>query len=578
MLQESNERKQLRARRRKRAVALAGLTLLVAIAWGIYYVIVLMPSWERETPHFHGNPKPVFYQGSMLKDAASGTGETLKLTFDLVREQIDPAIAYEPKTESTIITTQNKVVRLRTSELTGWINEKPFTLKFPLEKAGEKLYVPIEPLKSLYGIELRESADTGAVLLFKQGERIRWYTAGNGAPNDDKTVILRRDPSMKSPILAEIAHGERLIVWGEQGDWHRVQLTNGHIGYMHKQELTSADIETIPLPAAEASFKPKKPITGKINMTWEHVVTKNPDTSKIGEMPGVNVISPTWFHLQDGDGSLSNLADASYMKWAKAQGYHVWALFSNGFDPDRTSKALATYDTRMKMTKQLLSYAQMYGLDGINIDFENVRTADKQPFVQFVRELTPLLHEQGLVVSIDVTPRSNSEMWSLFYDRKALIESVDYMMLMAYDEHWASSPKAGSVASLPWVEASIQGLLKDDRIPPEKLVLGVPFYTRVWTEEEKDGKRQVKSRAVYMEMPQRIIREHKLNPVYSEETGQNYIQYEENGKPHQIWIEDERSVRARIQLVHKYGLAGVASWRRGFELPEVWRWIQEELQ
>ncbi|GAB7058046.1 hypothetical protein JCM16163A_47950 [Paenibacillus sp. YK5] len=553
------------------------IAVMCGMVFGLYYWSVYVPSSKHEEPGFEGNPKPVFYQGTMLNDPAIGSKESLKLPLDIVKEHIDPSLIYEESSESTIITTQDKVVRLRTSELTGMMNEKPFKLRFPLEKKDDKVYLPIDPLKDLYEIELRESEETGAVLMFKAGDTVRWYQAVSYPGKPDRTIPMRRDPSIKAIILADVKQGEKVMVWDEHEQWLRVQLTSGYMGYIRKEQLVADQEETIPQKKPVAEFVPKQPVSGKVNLTWEHVVTKNPDTSNIPPMPGVNVVSPTWFHLEDGEGNLNNLADPAYVKWAHERGYRVWALFSNGFDPKRTTDALSTYDKRMTMIKQLLAFTQMYSLDGINIDFENVYLKDKQNLVQFVREMTPLMHEQGLIVSIDVTPISSSETWSLFYDRKALVESVDYMMLMAYDEHWASSPKAGSVASLPWVEQSIVALLEED-IPPSKLILGIPFYTREWTEEVKDGKTNVSSRAVFMDRPQRIIKEKNLTPVFSAETGQNYIEYEEDGKRKKIWIEDETSVKARIALVNKYHLAGVASWRRGFENPQAWNWIHSTLE
>ncbi|GCL74823.1 glycosyl hydrolase [Paenibacillus naphthalenovorans] len=553
------------------------IAVMCGMVFGLYYWSVYVPSSKHEEPGFEGNPKPVFYQGTMLNDPAIGSKESLKLPLDIVKEHIDPSLIYEESSESTIITTKDKVVRLRTSELTGMMNEKPFKLRFPLEKKDDKVYLPIDPLKDLYEIELRESEETGAVLMFKAGDTVRWYQAVSYPGKPDRTIPMRRDPSIKAIILADVKQGEKVMVWDEHEQWLRVQLTSGYMGYIRKEQLVADQEETIPQKKPVAEFVPKQPVSGKVNLTWEHVVTKNPDTSSIPPMPGVNVVSPTWFHLEDGEGNLNNLADPAYVKWAHERGYRVWALFSNGFDPKRTTDALSTYDKRMTMIKQLLAFTQMYSLDGINIDFENVYLKDKQNLVQFVREMTPLMHEQGLIVSIDVTPISSSETWSLFYDRKALVESVDYMMLMAYDEHWASSPKAGSVASLPWVEQSIVALLEED-IPPSKLILGIPFYTREWTEEVKDGKTNVSSRAVFMDRPQRIIKEKNLTPVFSAETGQNYIEYEEDGKRKKIWIEDETSVKARIALVNKYHLAGVASWRRGFENPQAWNWIHSTLE
>jgi spore germination protein YaaH len=345
-----------------------------------------------------------------------------------------------------------------------------------------------------------------------------------------------------------------------------------------KSDVVLDHEESIPELEATAPFTPWKPIGGKLNITWEQVTKKNPDTSKIADLPGVNVISPTWFSLADGDGNVSNIADPAYVKWAQSRNYQIWALFSNGFEPKRTSEALSTYDRRMNTIKQLIGFAQIYKLNGFNIDFENVYTKDKENLVQFVREMTPLLHEQGLVVSIDVTPKSSSEMWSVFYDRPALAKVVDYMMLMAYDEHWASSPEAGSVASLPWVEKSLTRLLEEDHIAPSKLVLGVPFYTRLWTEEVQDGKTTVTSKALGMESAQAILKEKKLTPAYNAETGQNYVEYKEGTKLMRIWLEDETSVKARFELVKKYNLAGVASWRRGFETPDIWTTIVSSLE
>ncbi|NOU92648.1 glycosyl hydrolase [Paenibacillus sp. LMG 31456] len=558
------------------------LLSLVAIIFGagaVLYFSQFIPSNDHEAPTFNGNVKPVFYKGAMLDKPAEGKEEGLKLPFATVKELLDPTMIYEEASESTIITTQDKVIRLRTSQLTGMLNEKPFNLKFPLEKVEGALYLPMEPLKQLYSFELRESKDTGAVILVKEGDSIEWAKTAVYTDKPTKTIPMRTGPTIKSPILVDVSQEEEVMIWSEEQEWYKVQLTNGYQGYMKKDHLQQEHRkEIIPEQQTPPPFVPVKPINGKINLTWEQVVTKTPDATKFVPMPGLNVVSPTWFHLEDGQGNLKNIADPAYVKWAHSQNIQVWGLFSNGFEPKRTTEALATYDKRMKMIKQLLSFAQLYSLQGINIDFENVNVKDKEELVQFVREMVPLMHEQGLVVSIDVTPKSTNENWSLFYDRKALIESVDYMMLMAYDEHWASSPVAGSVASLPWVESSLTRMMKEDRIPASKLILSIPFYTRIWTEETVDDKVKVSSRAVFMENPQKVIKEKKLTPVFKSDVGQNYVEYKEGNKLNKIWIEDEVSIKARMDLVKKYGLAGVASWRRGYETPQVWSLIDDALK
>lgn len=555
-------------------VILIGFVLLLGGA-GYAYWHYFWPNSSHQSPDFKGMSKPIFYEGRMLELPASGSKDQLKLPLAIIQNLVDPNIRYEEQSQSVIITTENKVVRLKTSQLTGLINEKPFTLRFPVEKIDGNVYLPIESLKEYYKIDIRESEDTGAVLLLQQGDVVQWGKVASVSGKPNKLREMRATASIKAPILADLKQGDAVMLLSDENDWYQVQLPSGYIGYMKKSEIALDHVETVPFKEKTQTKAPWKPLGGKINLTWQQVFNKNPDTSKITPMPGLNVISPQWFHLADSEGNLKNAADLAFTKWAHTQGYQLWALFSNGFEPKQTSEALATYDKRIKMIKQLVSFAQMYQIDGINIDFENVYLKDKANVVQFVRELTPFLHEQGLVVSIDVTVKDGSENYSLFMDRKAVGEVVDYMMVMTYDEHWSTSPKAGSVASLPWVEKGIAQIMKEDNVPASKLILGVPLYSRVWT-EAKDGK--VTSKAVGMDAVQKIVKDQKLTPTLDSDSGQNYVQYKDGDNTIKIWIEDAESMKSRTELVKKYDLAGIASWSRTFETPDIWNVIKETLE
>jgi len=553
-------------------ILLTIVLILLLTGAGFYLWQKYAPNRQHVDTAYHELQKPVFYNGEFYPVSAIGDKESLKLPLELIQQWIDPTIIYEKESDSVIITTADKVLRFKTAELSALMNEKPITLSFPVEKKDNVIYVPIEPLRQLYPFDIRESDQTGAVILHKQGEKINW---GKSLKPDG--VPLRTDATIKAPIVSAIAANEQVMILSEDAEWYKIQPPSGPVGFVRKTDVAADHEESIPLQEQPAAYVPWKPQSGKLNMTWEHVITKNPDTAKIPDMPGLQVVSPTWFSLANDDGRVSNQAEAAYVKWAQGRGYQVWALFSNGFEPDRTSKALSTYDSRMKIIKQLLGFAQTYKLQGINIDFENVYVKDKENLVQFVRELTPFMHEQGLAVSIDVTPKSTNEMWSMFYDRPALSQVVDYMMVMAYDEYWATSPKSGSVSSLPWTEKSVQSLLNSEKVPPNKLVLGVPFYTRLWTEEPKNGKTSVSSKTLTMEAAQAIIKDKKLTPTFSPEAGQNYVEYKEGDKLMRIWLEDEVSLKARAELVKKYNLAGLASWRRGFEVPSMWKVLQDAL-
>lgn len=570
--------------------AILSTFVMVSIA-GVFFIYFAFfvkdqPNNQRVIPDFAGLTKPIFIQGKMLKEQALGADASLALPLSVIKEYLDPHIHYDEASDSVIITTKDKVVQMKTDQLTATINEEPFDLHFPVIKQTETVYVPIEPLKAFYSFQIDEHEKSGAVFLSRAGDMIQWgeiitppEIASKENPRPEELIAhMRTQPTFQAPIAADLHPGSRIMIWEEKNGWYQVQSDNGYLGYAEKSRVKLSDIEITQETVKERAFIPWKPVGGKINLTWEQVTVRTPNPSNIGEMPGLNVVSPTWFHLLDGQGNLQNLADAAYVKWAHDRGYQVWALFSNSFKPDITHEALSSFESRSHMIKQLLAFVEMYDLQGINIDFENVYLRDKDLLTQFVRELTPYLHELDAVVSIDVTIRGGSEMWSLFADRHELGKTVDYMMVMTYDEHWASSPVAGSVASLPWVEKGITDIIREDKVPSSKIVLSVPYYTRIWSEEIVDGQTKVTSKAVYMSSIQNIIEEKGLTPIFLPEVGQHYIEYMEDGVLKKVWIEDEMSMRSRIELVKNLNLAGVASWRRGYETPEIWDVIKETLE
>jgi spore germination protein YaaH len=535
------------------------------------------PNTSYIKPKYTASPNAIMVEGKWTETFAKGTSEGLLIPLTIAQQIIGEGVHYEEKTESIVLTTDTKVLHFKTGELDATLNRKPFALRFAAEKDGDQLYLPLAPLSELFGVKVERGQETGIVTLLMPGAAI----SHAGVPEDSKKGIeLREGPNKSFAIIEDLLVGSELRIWGESEGWYRAQAKSGNIGYVSKGSVTLLAVEKItPEDAGEQLFVAWNGTGKRINLTWEAVYSANPDTKKIGNLEGVNVVSPTWFELIDEKGSIRSKADAGYSAWARAQGMQVWGLFSNGFEPDRTTIALASYEVRASMIQQLLAYAKTFQLQGINIDFENVYTKDKDNLVQFMREMTPLLHEQNLVVSIDVTPKSNSEMWSVFLDRERLGAIVDFMMVMAYDEHWASSPVAGSVSSLSWSENSIRRILEEDGVPASKLILSIPYYTRIWTEEpDGNGGVKVSSKAVGMDSIQKLIQEKKLKPVFLEATGQNYVEYKEGNLMKKIWIEDELSIKARAELAKKYNLAGIASWRRGFESSNIWGVLNDTLQ
>ncbi|MCL2684678.1 MAG: glycosyl hydrolase family 18 protein, partial [Synergistaceae bacterium] len=309
------------------------------------------------------------------------------------------------------------------------------------------------------------------------------------------------------------------------------------------------------------------------SLIWDHVTKHNPDISTEEIMPTVKVISPTWFDLADDKGTITNKADWSYTFYAHEKGYEVWALVSNGFNRDRTGKFLASQTTQRQFIARMLVYAKLYGIDGINIDFENLANEDASLFTAFVKLFAECGRSAGLTMSVDLPVPSN---WNKAFERPALAGAVDYVAVMTYDEHWSTSPRAGSTASLPWVDTGIQRTLT--QVPPEKTLLGVPFYTREWAEtKNKNGRVSVKARTMAMTSVDARLGETGAALQWLGDKGQNYFQFVSADQTYRIWVEDERSIGLRMVLVNKYKLAGAAFWRKGFEKPEIWPVIAEAM-
>lgn len=314
---------------------------------------------------------------------------------------------------------------------------------------------------------------------------------------------------------------------------------------------------------------------GQIGVLWDWQAPgeKSSRLAEQAKLPGVSVLSPSWFIIANDKGKIrTGSANVDYVRQAHSKGYKVWALITNNFDCDMTKRLLASTAGRINAVREMKNLAQKYELDGINIDFENIYPEDKDRLTDFVGEIAGALRREGLTVSMDVTVPSNSGRWSRCYDRRALARQVDYLMLMAYDEHSAGSSVSGSVASLAWVEKGIEAVLQEG-VQSDRLLLGMPLYMRLWQESEG----RVTARTLSMSQAEALIAEKKLSPVWLAGEGQYYFEYKEEKSRWRVWQENRRSLALKAALVSRYDLAGAAYWRSTLESPDVWQALAQTL-
>jgi spore germination protein YaaH len=548
--------------------------LILAIFMIVSSILLLLyPFASKEKVNFFHHPYPILFKNKEVGNALVENDKVL-LPISFLQEYLDESILFDEKSQSVIITTQDKVIQMPTESLTYYVNEKAVNLHLPaVQNANGELFVALEPLLNYYPIQYQLLIGSNAVWIQENGDLLVHGKIKAKDVHEEK-LRLRSDASLQSPYVSQVVNGDNIYIEGQKEDYVYIRKENGIAGYLHSDFIQEDKEEVVTIKNEEYQANIQK-INGPIQLTWEAVYTKNPDPNKLPDMPGLNVVSPTWFELENGEGGIKNLGSLEFVQWAHSKKLQVWGLFSNAFDPELTHLAFKDYETRQKMIRQLLHYSQMYHLNGINLDIENVNVEDGPLVTQFVREATPLFHEAGLTVSMDITFISTSGNWSAFYEREKLSKIVDYLIVMAYDEHWGSSPTAGSVASFPWVEENLQRLL--EIVPNDRLILGVPFYTRLWKEQQlANGDIEVSSEAISMAKTKEWLTKNKLKPVYDSVTGQNYAELSipTEKVTYKIWIEDEHSLKKRADLAVKYELAGVASWSRFFADDTAWTALQ----
>ena len=327
-----------------------------------------------------------------------------------------------------------------------------------------------------------------------------------------------------------------------------------------------------PLSFSESAYVPPD----KLIMVWDYIQKKedNVNPGKRIIHTGLDVISPTWFSIKNGNGDVSSLADTNYVKWAHDNGIKVWALFENASDNQLTFNALSGKTGRERIITKIAGLAREYNLDGINIDFEFMSPVSGKLFEQFIVELYGKLKPLGITLSVDI-PVPISGIRRIF-DIALVAGNSDYIVTMAYDQHYSESKVIGPTASIDWVKQGIEDALR--YVPHDKIILGIPFYTRVWLEDRESGKLQITSELKGMKEAYEMFNGTASIWWRDDETKQIYAEFDRGLKCYKAWLEDDHSLSLKLDVVNDYELAGMSAWRSGWEWPKVWDMINAYFQ
>ena len=476
---------------------------------------------------------------------------------------------YEDEENNQMITTyEKKIATIGFEKNTININGSDKKIYAHAIKKDEMVYLPISEMKDVYDIEISNIEKTKVVTM-------------DSLEKEQKKAIVTSDVAVKSSTnfisktVDRIKKGDSVIVVSSNNGYTRIRTENGKIGYIKSSKLENEF-------TVRENMEEEKQIDGKVNLTWDYFseYASAPDRSGT-TIDGVNVVSPSFFYLDKNGNLRENIGSKgqAYIEWAHDNGYKVWAMFSNADAAAEslsiTSKIMNSYELRQELIESLVNKCVKYKLDGINIDFENMRQEDKDMFSRFIIELTPRLKEIGLVTSVDVTAPDGGETWSLCFDRNVIGNVADYIVFMAYDEYGVSSTKPGTTAGYDWVKLNLNKFLQTEEIESNKIILAIPFYTRVWTTNSEG---EIVSRnTVSMKNINKVLPE-GVNKEWDNDLKQYYAEYTDGNNKKQIWIEDIESLKAKVSLINENYLAGVGSWQKDMETDEVWQMLKEELK
>ncbi len=473
---------------------------------------------------------------------------------------------YEDTENNNIVTTyNNKIASISLEKNKININGSTKNTYAHAENKEGIIYVPITELEDVYGIEIKYLPDSKVLTI-------------DSTSKEQKKGIITKNVSVKSSTkfisktIDKVKKGSYVIVVSEDKGYTKIRTENGKVGYVKTNKVANTVV-------VREEMQETKQIEGKVNMVWDYYseVASAPDRTGV-KMDGVNVVSPAFFHLNTSGELTENVGTQgqAYIDWAHSNGYKVWPMVQNAGNGmlNVTSNIMNDYNKRQKLINQIVNYCVKYKLDGINIDFENMKKEDKDMYSRFIIELTPRLKDMGIVVSVDVTASDGSETWSLCFDRNVIGDVADYIIFMAYDQYGTSSNKSGTTAGYDWVNLSLNKFLKTEEIESNKIILAIPLYTRLWT-EDSSGK-VVKQSTVSMKNIDSILPS-GVNKQWDDNLKQYYVEYQDGQYTKKMWIEDEKSLKEKINLINSNNLGGVASWEKGMETDNFWTFLKENL-
>ena len=541
------------------------LATLLSLA-AIIFILNIAPNYVRND--ITNKTNLVINNGNVTKSLKNDVivkDDVVYISKDDVENFFDGDIYYDSTYDQIVTTSDTKVAALPIGRNEIEINSSKITIYAGAMKENDEYYLPFSEIsKSVYNVETTYIKETDTVVLVSLDRKLVYA-------NSSKNNSVKYKPTMFSKTVDKVGRGDNVtVVTTEEikDGWSKVTTSNGKVGYVKTNTLVNEQV-------VREDFTMDKQVEGKVSLVWDYFSEYASAPTRIDKIEGVNVVSPSFITVtKQGKGAIdTNIGSAGvkYIQWAHNNDYKVWAMVSNSSMKETTSEILNDYRLRENFINNVIDVVIEYDLDGINLDFENIYEADKNAYSKLVLELAPRLKELGKVLSVDVTAPDGSPDWSLCYNRNLIGKTADYIVFMAYDQYGISSTEPGTTAGYDWVENSINKFLNQEEVDSDKIILGIPFYTRIWKVGDTVKSEVVNMKDTYKNIPS------YANIQWDDTLKQNYAEYEKNGTTYKVWIEDLKSIKEKLSLINTYNLAGASFWEKDREDEQTWSLVSEML-
>ncbi len=499
----------------------------------------------------------------MKDDVYIDSKGVIYLSINDVKNYFDKYINYDESSNRLITTSDTKIATLIKDKKNIDINGATVSIASTVIEKDGKIYIPFSELaQNVYNVEIEHKESTDRVVIDSLDRELK-------KADSKKNIKVKYKAKKFSKTLAKVKQGEKVVVISQDDKWSKIRTENGIVGYVKNKTIAN-------LTYVRENMEETKQINGKVNLVWDYYseYAKAPNRNE-ENIEAVNVFSPSFFYLEKGsDGKVSenvNQEGKDYVEWAHNNGFKVWPMVSNNSYLTTTEGILNDYTKRRKLEDEIVRVAEEYNVDGINLDFENMNKADKDMYSRLVIELAPRLKDLGKTLTVDVTAPDGSETWSLCFDRDVIADVSNYIVFMAYDQYGTGGNKEGTTAGYNWVENNVKKFIGQEAVAKEKIILGIPLYTRLWKED--NGK--ITSKVVNVKDVDNTI-PNDVQKKWDDELKQNYVEYTEGSATYKMWIEDEKSITEKIGLAKKYDLAGIAFWEKDREYEGFWQFVANE--